>query len=169
MAINISARQFANEDLLQTFKSMLAETGCEPELIELEITETSVMKNKHYAAKVLNELKSMGVAISIDDFGTGYSSLAVLKKMPIDKIKIDQSFIVYLPHDNEDVEITKTIITMGQNLEMQTIAEGIENAGQVYFLQTHGCNQAQGNFLSEPLSKKAMEDLLLQEKVKQAG
>ena len=162
MAINISAKQFANEELLQNMKWALKKTQCRPEWIELEITETSVMKNKVYAANVLNELKKLGITVAIDDFGTGYSSLAELKRMPIDKIKIDQSFVFYLPYDHEGAEITKTIIAMGQSLKMQTIAEGIENAEQVQFLQANSCGLAQGNFYSEPMSAAEIEARLEQ-------
>lgn len=157
MAINISAKQFANEELLETIKWALHKTGCQPQWIELEVTETSVMKNKVYAAQVLNELKLLGITVAIDDFGTGYSSLAELKRMPIDKIKIDQSFVFYLPYDHEGSEITKTIIAMGQSLKMKTIAEGIENAEQVKFLQENHCGLAQGHFYSEPMSAAAIE------------
>jgi len=164
MAINISAKQFASQDLMDTVKQCLDETSCRPEWVELEITETSVMKNISYAAQVLQELKEMGVTISIDDFGTGYSSLVQLKRMPIDKIKIDQSFIYHLPYDNEDAEITKTIINMAHNLSLTTIAEGVENQAQSECMKAFGCPTAQGFLFSRPLPKQDIEVLLSEQK-----
>lgn len=160
MAINISSKQFANRELLQTLKALLHKTQCQPEWIELELTETAVMKNPTLGAELLQEIKAMGVTISIDDFGTGYSSLTQLRNMPIDKVKIDQSFIMQLPYDNEDIEITKTIIAMAQNLGLEMIAEGIENADQSEFLNNSGCLNAQGFLFSRPLPREEIETLI---------
>jgi diguanylate cyclase (GGDEF)-like protein len=160
MAINISAKQFAHEDILKHTKSCLQQTGCKPEWIEFEITEASIMLDKTYAASVLTELKSLGIRSSIDDFGTGHSSLSQLKRMPIDRIKIDQSFLYELPYDSEGAEITKTIISLAKNLGMEPVAEGIENRAQNHFVQDYGCNYGQGFLFSKPLSKPDLEKQL---------
>lgn len=163
MAINISAMQFTNKKLLKTIEDSLEKTACRPEWIELEITETAVMKDITYAATVLSKLKEMGVSIAIDDFGTGYSSLVQLKRLPIDKIKIDQSFIFHLPESTEDLEITKTIINMAHGLKVETIAEGIENHTQSNCIKAFGCFHAQGFLFSRPQPMSSIQKILSEE------
>ena len=163
MAINISAMQFTNEKLLKTIENSLKKTQCRPEWIELEITETAVMKDIIYADTVLAKLKEMGISIAIDDFGTGYSSLVQLRRLPIDKIKIDQSFIYHLPESTEDLEITKTIINMAHGLKVATIAEGIESHQQSECIQSFGCLHAQGFLFSHPQPMSKIQKLLSEE------
>jgi len=163
VAINVSAKQFNDKALLNKVKKALKESDCKPEWIELEITESSVMDNQEYAVSVLNELQEMGITVSIDDFGTGYSSLAQLKRMPINKLKIDQSFVQNVPQNSEDVEITKAIISMAKSLNMDMIAEGIETTEQSDFINQQGCVNVQGYLYSYPVNQKQIERLLTDE------
>ncbi len=126
-------------------------TGLDPAWLELEITESVVMKNSEQAIRTLRQLKSMGIALSIDDFGTGYSSLSYLKRFPIDNIKIDRSFIKDIPGNSNDLSITHTIIDLTHNLRLKVIAEGVETSEQLEFLREHGCDEMQGYFFSRPL------------------
>ncbi|MGJ7913001.1 sensor domain-containing protein [Neobacillus sp. LXY-1] len=150
MAVNISAKQFFQSNLPEIVKRTLVETGLEPKYLELEITESMTM-NVERAISMLLELKKIGVKISIDDFGTGYSSLYYLKKFPIDKLKVDQSFIRDCINDVHDETIVKTIISMAKNLKLQVIAEGVETKEHVSFLLNQMCNEAQGYFYSKPV------------------
>lgn len=165
MAINISAKQFANKKLLKTVQKNLYACKCLPEWVEFEITETAVMKDIGYATSVLTQLKMMGISIAIDDFGTGYSSLVQLKRLPIDKIKIDQSFIRHLPDNSDDLQITKTIISMAKGLKVATIAEGIENPQQSECIQIFGCSHAQGFLFCQPKIPISIERLLREQMV----
>jgi len=160
MAINVSPRQFIDKDFLETVKSALQRTQCSPKWLELEITESSVMDNEDYAVKVLNQLKNMGITVSIDDFGTGYSSLSKLKKLPIDKLKIDQSFMTTLLENDENAAIAKAIIAMSKSLNIDLLAEGVELIEQSQFLQKEGCHKVQGFLFSKPKPKGDIETLL---------
>jgi EAL domain-containing protein (putative c-di-GMP-specific phosphodiesterase class I) len=151
IAVNLSARQFAQENLVEDVAAILDETGLDPALLELEITESMVMRDPEHAVKLLDRLKSMGVHLSIDDFGTGYSSLSYLKRFPIDSLKIDRSFIQDLPGDGEDAAITQAILAMAHSLRLEVIAEGVETAAQLHFLREHGCDEMQGYHFSKPL------------------
>jgi diguanylate cyclase (GGDEF)-like protein/PAS domain S-box-containing protein len=150
MAVNLSPRQFRDPDLLHNVAAALEETGMAPALLDLEITEGMLMHNLDQAITKLNALKEMEVRLSIDDFGTGYSSLAQLKRLPIDTLKVDRSFIRDLPSDREDQAITQAIIAMGRTLGVTVIAEGVETAEQQSFLQSHHCDQIQGFYFSRP-------------------
>jgi EAL domain-containing protein (putative c-di-GMP-specific phosphodiesterase class I) len=119
--------------------------------LELEITESLVMQNPEQAARLLSQLSEMGVQLAMDDFGTGYSSLAYLKRFPVDSIKIDRSFIQGLPGDEEDATITQAVIAMAHSLRLRTIAEGVETAEQLAFLERLGCDEIQGYYFSKPL------------------
>jgi diguanylate cyclase (GGDEF)-like protein/PAS domain S-box-containing protein len=152
MAINVSARQFHEPGFVEMVARVLRETGLPPDALELEITESVIMENAERMIERLRALNNMGVQFSIDDFGTGYSSLSYLRRFPIQTLKIDQSFIHDLSEDGGDAEIVKTIITMARGLKLAVIAEGVETREQLTFLQAHGCNAAQGYFLSRPLS-----------------
>ncbi len=150
VAVNLSARQFAQASLVSDVARILDVAGLGPQALALEITESMMMGDPEQAIETLRRLKSMGIALSIDDFGTGYSSLGYLKRFPIDHIKIDRSFIKDIPEDNDDATITRTIIAMAHNLRLKVIAEGVETAAQHAFLLEHGCDEMQGYFFSEP-------------------
>jgi len=152
IAVNISARQFHDRDLSQTVIRILEETGFSPKYLELELTESSIMQNEEFAASMLNQLKSMGINISIDDFGTGFSSLASLKRLPIDALKIDQSFVREATTDPDDAALVMAIITLGHNLRLKVVAEGVETDDQLRFLQLLRCDEIQGYFFSRPVS-----------------
>ncbi|MCP3031691.1 EAL domain-containing protein [Halobacillus sp. A1] len=150
MSVNLSVRQFYQPDLIDRVRDVLKETGIDPGCLEMEITE-SMMMDIDVANKVLRELKAMGVQISLDDFGKGYSSLHYLKNLPIDKIKIDQSFIQNCTQDNNDATLVKTMIVMAHQLNFEVVAEGVEQKGHVAFLQRNLCNEAQGFLFSKPV------------------
>jgi EAL domain-containing protein (putative c-di-GMP-specific phosphodiesterase class I) len=151
IAVNISARQFHDRDLSQTVIRILEETGFSPRYLELELTESSIMQNAEFAASMLTRLKSMGINISIDDFGTGFSSLASLKRLPIDALKIDQSFVREATSDPDDAALVMAIITLSHNLRLKVVAEGVETEDQLRFLQLLRCDEIQGYFFSKPL------------------
>ena len=151
IAINLSARQFRDDALTADVGQAIAQSGIEPQNLELEITESMVMQAPELAVRTLTLLREMGVAVAIDDFGTGYSSLGHLKRFPIDHVKIDRSFIKDLPHDSDDAAITCAVIAMAKSLRMRVIAEGVETDAQLDFLRGHGCDEFQGFLLSQPL------------------
>ncbi|MFD1738193.1 putative bifunctional diguanylate cyclase/phosphodiesterase [Bacillus salitolerans] len=159
MAVNISARQFYDIHFVQKVKTILTETKLEPSLLELEITESMLMDTT-YTISILQELKKLGVKVSMDDFGKGYSSLAYLKRFPIDKLKIDQSFVRELLQDLSDATIVKTIIAMAHSLQLQVIAEGVETKEHLLFLQKHLCHEAQGYFFSKPIPADMVPSML---------
>jgi EAL domain-containing protein (putative c-di-GMP-specific phosphodiesterase class I) len=151
VAVNLSARQFAEDSLIRLVSDVLRETGLGADALELEITESLVMQNPEQTAKLLALLKEMGVHLAMDDFGTGYSSLAYLKRFPIDSIKIDRSFIQGLPGDVDDATITQAVIAMAHSLRLRAIAEGVETGQQLQFLREHRCDEIQGYYFSRPL------------------
>ncbi|XOV88000.1 MAG: EAL domain-containing protein [Pseudomonadota bacterium] len=151
VAVNLSARQFET-DVPRMVSSVLERTGVSPESLTLEITEGVAMKNVDRNIQMLNQLRFLGLNISIDDFGTGYSSLAYLKRFPLNTLKIDRSFIDDIVSNDEDREITRAIIAMGQNLHLKVLAEGVENDGQLEILRAGGCDLIQGYYFSKPLS-----------------
>jgi len=160
LALNLAVKQLQKKDFIQTLKNMLRETKCKAECIELEVTESQIMHNPEEAIIVLNQISDIGVNLAIDDFGTGHSSLSYIKKLPIHKLKIDQSFIQELPDDAEDSAITKTIISLAQNLNLNILAEGVETNEQRKFLVENGCNYIQGYFYSRPVDADAMREIL---------
>ena len=159
IAVNISARQFHDQDLAQTVIRILEETGLSPQYLELELTESSIMQNAEFAAGMLSRLKSRGINISIDDFGTGFSSLASLKRLPIDALKIDQSFVRDVTSDPDDAALVNAIITLAHNLRLRVVAEGVETEDQLRFLQLLRCDEIQGYFFSRPLPAEALVSL----------
>ncbi|MFS0727256.1 putative bifunctional diguanylate cyclase/phosphodiesterase [Paenibacillus sp. 1P07SE] len=159
VSVNLSIRQFLQQNLAEKVAGVLERTGLSPELLDLEITESMTMDVDH-ATHCLLELTRMGINISIDDFGTGYSSLNYLKKLPIGRLKIDRSFVRDIQHDPGDAAIVAAIIAMAHNLNMQVIAEGVENEGQLQFLKRHGCDEMQGYFWSAPVTSMQVERLL---------
>jgi diguanylate cyclase (GGDEF)-like protein/PAS domain S-box-containing protein len=152
IAVNLSPRQFVHRHLFDDIAAAIRSTHFEPNWLELELTESTVMHNAQRAVALLTELKQMGIAISIDDFGTGYSSLAYLKRFPIDGLKIDRSFVSDVPNDSSNTAITQAIIAMAHSLGLKVTAEGVENAEQVSFLRQHGCDEMQGYYFSRPLA-----------------
>jgi diguanylate cyclase (GGDEF)-like protein len=159
MAVNISARQFHDQDLSETVIRILHESQLSPNYLDLELTESSIMQNAEFAAGVLTRWKNMGINISIDDFGTGFSSLASLKRLPIDALKIDQSFVRDATTDQDDAEIVMAITTLAHNLRLKVVAEGVETEEQLRFLQLLRCDEIQGFFFSKPLPADALVSL----------
>lgn len=160
VAVNLSARQFSDENLIPDISAALADSGLSPSLLELEITEGMVMQNPERTVQKLDRIREMGVRLAIDDFGTGYSSLAQLKRFPIDTLKVDRSFISDIPNDAEDVAITQAIIAMGKSLDLVVVAEGVETQEQMQFLREHQCDQMQGYFFSKPVGAEQLATLL---------
>jgi diguanylate cyclase (GGDEF)-like protein len=160
VAVNLSARQFADSMLLAKLTRIIQASGLDPAHLELEITESVVMANGESAVAVLDKLKSIGVQIAIDDFGTGYSSLAYLKRFPIDTLKVDRSFIRDIPANSGDMKITRAIIALAHSLRLNVVAEGVETAEQLQFLRSLSCDAVQGYFLYRPLREDEVADAL---------
>ena len=160
MAVNLSARQFKDDKLTQTVLSALADTGLEPRLLELELTEGTLMDDARATLQTLEQLRAIGVYLSIDDFGTGYSSMNYLKRFHVRTLKIDQSFVCGLPEDSEDAAITRAIIAMAHGLKMVVVAEGVETAQQLQLLGQFGCDMVQGFYLGQPLPQEAIALML---------
>ncbi len=160
MSVNLSMRQLNDENLIPEIESVLRETGMGPGLLELEVTETTIMHNAERAVQVLTAIKRLGVRLAIDDFGTGYSSLAHLKRFPIDTLKVDRSFIREVPAAAEDRAITEAIIAMGKTLSLTVVAEGVETPEQQAFLSERMCDEMQGYYFSTPVAAQDFADLL---------
>lgn len=160
MAVNLSAVQMEQEDLLEQIETILAETGLNPEMLELEITESTMMQNVEEVIRKLEALKAMGISISIDDFGTGYSSLAYLQKLSVNNLKVDRSFVNDLAHSDGDMTIAKAVIDLGHNLNMHVIAEGVETEEQKTLLQALGCDQVQGYLIGRPMGAEEFTERL---------
>ncbi len=161
ISLNLSMKQLEKKDFISVLENLLKETGCKAEWITLEVTEGHIMTNPDLAIETLQKIHAMGITISIDDFGTGYSSLSYLKKLPINKLKIDQSFVKELPNDQEDAKIVKIIIGLGKSLEMEIIAEGVEKEEQEEFLLQNGCHIIQGYLHSKPISAEEIKTKFL--------
>jgi diguanylate cyclase (GGDEF)-like protein len=151
MSVNLSGQHFIRENLLETVSGIIKETGLDPRFLELELTESVVMKNAKETVSTLRSLKDMGLHIAIDDFGTGYSSLSYLKRFPLDTLKIDRSFVQEITTDSDSAAITKAIIAMGHSLKLRVLAEGVETEEQLAFLRDHGCHALQGFLFSKPI------------------
>lgn len=156
VALNVSPKQFYNPKIIEVIKSVLEETELEPHYIELEISESTVMNNPDKSVEIISSLKSLGVQISIDHFGTGYTSINLLKRFPVTSLKIDRSFIKDIPNKPDDSAISSAIISLGHNLGMEVIAEGVETAEQMQFLTKENCDLVQGYFLSYPAPAKTI-------------
>ena len=152
IAVNISGKQIIHGNIVQTVQDALRDSRLEPHWLELEITEGFVLSHAEQGIHTLEQLKELGVSLAIDDFGTGYSSLSYLKRLPIDRLKIDKSFVQGVPEDNDDAAIASTISAMGRSLRLEVIAEGVETLEQLRFMHEHGCNEFQGYFLSRPMA-----------------
>ncbi|HZH59937.1 MAG TPA: EAL domain-containing protein, partial [Metabacillus sp.] len=159
MAVNISVRQMQDQGFVKIVKQVIDEYQVSPDMIELEITE-SIMQNINHSIVILKELKELGVKIAIDDFGKGYSSLSYLKNLPIDKIKVDKSFVDDIVDPNHNGLIAKAIIDIGHIMKFTVIAEGIEDETQVAFLLKNNCKLGQGYYFSKPLPEEDVRRLL---------
>jgi len=152
LAMNLAVKQLQRKDFVEVFQKLMEATGCKPEWVELEVTESQIMTNPEDAIKILNKISDIGVELAVDDFGTGYSSLAYLKKLPIDKLKIDQSFVRNLPNAEDDMAIAKAVIALAKSLNLKIVAEGVETKEQKDFIVHNGCENIQGYYYSRPVS-----------------
>jgi diguanylate cyclase (GGDEF)-like protein/PAS domain S-box-containing protein len=159
VSVNVSARQFRANNFVRSVAETLRETGLDPRYLEIELTE-SVMHDAPQLVAMLGELKRIGVQVAIDDFGTGYSSLSSLKRFPVDRLKVDRSFVEHIAIDPDDAAIVRTIIALGRNLGLKVVAEGVETAEQLQFLREHACDEVQGYFFSRPIAAQTFENLL---------
>jgi diguanylate cyclase (GGDEF)-like protein/PAS domain S-box-containing protein len=160
IAVNVSALEFRQETFLEGVFAALRETDLDPKSLELELTESVLMKRAEFAASVLKELRARGIRVAVDDFGTGYSSLSYLRKFPIDALKIDQSFVRQITMAPQDTTIVSAIISMGRSLNLRVVAEGVETIGELEFLQAHQCDEAQGYYFSRPVPPEQFAKLL---------
>ena len=162
IAVNLSAIQLDQPNLVEVVDRILKETGLPPTALELEITESVVVRESLRAAAVLTQLRALGVGIAIDDFGVGYSSFSYLRELPVDRLKMDRSFLSNVPASPGDSRLAAAMIAMAHRLEVGIVAEGVENDAQYAFLKAHGCDECQGYFLARPLTETAFEALLME-------
>ena len=160
VAVNLSARQFSDPDLVSNLKETLEITGCPVSVLELEITESTLMDNVESAISTMYQIKEMGIAIAIDDFGTGYSSLSYLKRFPIDILKVDRSFVMDIPNDLDDMAITAAVVAMAHKLNLRVVAEGIETKDQLDFLRSNRCEYGQGYLIARPMPISDLESYI---------
>lgn len=160
VSINLSVKQLNDDSLITKISQALKESRCKPEWVEFEITEGYAMSKPEETIIVLEKIKNLGCKLSLDDFGTGYSSLAYLKRLPVDKLKIDQSFVRDIPGDSDDEAIVKAVILIAQSMHLEVIAEGVENIKQQNFLLEHGCYHSQGYLYAKPMPKELFEEFL---------
>lgn len=169
VAVNISGKQLKHPDFLEMLTAIIQETGIDPTNLELEFTESIIMENVENTVEIFRRLKEMGIQLSIDDFGTGYSSLNYLKHFPVDRIKIDKSFIDDINHNESDAAIIQAIVSMAQSLSLRVVAEGVENSDQLHRLTTLGCDEVQGFYLAMPMHAKALAENLGKKHGKKIG
>ncbi|PNU19720.1 hypothetical protein C2E25_11030 [Geothermobacter hydrogeniphilus] len=169
IGINLSGRQFKDKHLVDKIAEILDRTGVDPDLVELELTESMLMDDARGTAEMLQKLRGLGVHLAIDDFGTGYSSLSYLKHFPIDRVKIDRSFVMDLEGGGDDAAIAGAIIAMAQSLNLATIAEGVETEGQLEFLRERGCEEIQGFYFGKPMAAEDFAAYLLREAGNRSG
>src|SRR3954451_1759401 len=160
VSVNVSPRQFRHENLVQTVAEVLRSTGLEPRYLELELTESMVMHDPPKLVAMLDELKELGVKIAVDDFGTGYSSLSYLKRFPVDRLKVDRSFVENMTTESDDATIVRTIIALGHNLGLKVVAEGVETAQQARALRAYQCDEAQGFLFARPVASRVLPRLI---------
>jgi EAL domain-containing protein (putative c-di-GMP-specific phosphodiesterase class I) len=158
--VNVSARQFKDKALVSRVVNALRESGLEAKFLELEMTESLVMRDVEQAVATMRELQGLGVQLSIDDFGTGYSSLSALKTFPVARLKIDRSFISDLASNESDRAVAGAVISLGQKLNLRVIAEGVETDEQLAFLRESNCDEMQGYHFSKPVPPESIEKLL---------
>ncbi|MEC9339934.1 MAG: EAL domain-containing protein, partial [Pseudomonadota bacterium] len=161
VSVNVSATQFAQANFLDRVAEILAGHTLDPGGLEFEVTETVIMRNAEETVETLRKIKQMGVRLSVDDFGTGYSSLSYLKRFPLDKLKIDRSFVLHLPDDEDDAIIAQAIMVLAGRLNLSVVAEGVETEAQCAFLLDHGCDMVQGYLFSPPVPVEQAEELLV--------
>jgi EAL domain-containing protein (putative c-di-GMP-specific phosphodiesterase class I) len=160
VAVNVAASQFRRGDLFEVVRGALQEAQLDPRFLEIELTESAVMTNPEDSAAILEQLSRMGVLVSVDDFGTGYSSMSYLRRFPIDKLKIDRSFITDLTTRADDASIVQAIVSLAHSLRLKVVAEGVETVEQLKFLQSVGCDQYQGYHFSPPLPASEFAELV---------
>uniref|UniRef100_UPI002491DADA putative bifunctional diguanylate cyclase/phosphodiesterase n=1 Tax=Azonexus hydrophilus TaxID=418702 RepID=UPI002491DADA len=160
VAVNISAHQFIQQDLPRMLSKVLADYGLPPQLIELELTESLLMRNSSRATAMLQVLRRMHIQVAIDDFGTGYSSLSYLRQFPVQSLKIDRSFVTQIGEHGESIRLASAIIAMAHELDLEVIAEGVENEVQARYLREHGCDQFQGYLYGRPQAADQFVSLL---------
>lgn len=160
ISVNVSARQFMDFHLGDKIDSVIQKTGIQTKYLELEITESTIVKNIDFTKKMLHNITERGISVAIDDFGTGYSSMSFLKKLPFDVLKIDREFVKDINSDSDDEAITKAIIAMSRGLRLSTVAEGVETKAHYSFLKKEGCTEAQGYYISRPLPVNEFENFL---------
>ena len=163
LSLNLAMQQLHQKDFIKILQEMLIDEECKPEWLELEVTESQIMKEPEKAIAILKKISEMGIRLAIDDFGTGYSSLSYLKRLPIDKLKIDQSFVKDLPYDEEDVAISKAVIALAKSLNLNVIAEGVETEEQKDFLMNNGCENIQGYYYARPMPPDEVKAMFLLE------
>ena len=168
VSVNLSGYQFRQQQLTQSIARILSETRLDPTLLNIELTESTIMQNAEEAIKTLHELKEMGIKLSVDDFGTGYSSLSYLKRFPLDTLKIDRSFIKDITTDPDDEALTRAIIAMSNSLKLKVVAEGVETEAQLEFLLRNGCDEFQGYLFSRPVPASEITEML-RNGIRQAG
>jgi diguanylate cyclase (GGDEF)-like protein len=164
VAVNLSAVQFHDPDLVRRLGEVLRSSGAQPHMLELEITESMLMKDPDAAVVVMEAIRAMGVRLSIDDFGTGHSSLGYLKRFPVNQLKVDRSFVRDLPHNNDDVAITRAVIAMAHSLRMSVVAEGVEHRQQFELLRSEGCDEFQGYYCRPALDEAELMRFLAEER-----
>jgi EAL domain-containing protein (putative c-di-GMP-specific phosphodiesterase class I) len=160
LAVNVSAVQFNQLNFVEKLVALLVQTGAPPKRLKLELTESLLLDNAERVIATMHVLKARGICFSLDDFGTGYSSLAYLKSLPLDQLKIDQSFVRDVLTDPNDAAIARTVIALGQSMRLAVIAEGVETKGQRDFLESSGCHAFQGYLFSRPLPLEDFERFL---------
>jgi EAL domain-containing protein (putative c-di-GMP-specific phosphodiesterase class I) len=160
IAVNISAVEFSSPDFLEGVFEILAETGLDPALLELELTESVLMKHVAATAEILQALREHGVRVAVDDFGTGYSSLSYLRRFPVDALKIDQSFVRQISASGDDAALVTAVISMARSLNLRVVAEGVEQPDELAFLQNHECDEAQGYLFSRAIPADEFARLL---------
>jgi EAL domain-containing protein (putative c-di-GMP-specific phosphodiesterase class I) len=163
IAVNLSMRQFAQENLIERLREAVYQAGINPALLEIEITESVLMRHVDRAARLLTQVKELGASVVVDDFGTGYSSLACLRRFPVDAVKIDRSLVAQLPAEGDGASLTRAVIGMAHSLGLQVIAEGVETRAQWDFLAAHGCDAVQGNYYCAPAPEETITAMLLQQ------
>jgi EAL domain-containing protein (putative c-di-GMP-specific phosphodiesterase class I) len=151
VSVNVSPRQFRGGEIVETIASALHDTGLPPRLLQIELTENMAMQGAEQHVSMLTQIKALGVQLAIDDFGTGYSNLSYLKRFPVDQLKVDRSFVAGLPDDEDDTAIVRAIITLGHQLGLRVVAEGVETESQQEFLRENNCDELQGYLLGRPV------------------
>jgi EAL domain-containing protein (putative c-di-GMP-specific phosphodiesterase class I) len=160
ISVNVSARQFNQDDFIEQVTAIIKRTGANPQKLKLELTESLLIENVETIIEKISTLKSLGVGFALDDFGTGYSSLSYLRRLPLDQLKIDRSFVINITKDKNDSAIAKTIIDMGKSLGIDVIAEGVETESQRHLLEKLGCENFQGYLVCKPLPIEAFEEYM---------